>query len=160
MEVDAEDEIVRPGTANVRMTKKRRSLGQAVVQASAAEEAEGRHGGASSSGKKSLNDVKAKRQAQDDFGAQLGEQYKSKKGAAGDVKRADGPNPFAYLPLNPRMLGKRQQRNVKTTISKFVAPKGAAAKAAKSNKGPQRKHGIEARRLKGMGDRKPHKAVR
>lgn len=158
MEVDAEDEIVRPGTANVRMTKKRRSLGQAVVQASAAEEAEGRAG---SSGKKSLNDLKARRQAQDHFGAQLGEQYKSKKGAAGDVKRADGPNPFAYLPLNPRMLGKRQQRNVKTTISKFVAPKGAAAKAARaSGKGPQRKHGIEARRLKGKGDRKPHKAVR
>ena len=93
--------------------------------------------------------------------AQLGEQYKSKKGASGDVKRADGPNPFAYLPLNPRMLGKRQQRNVKTTISKFVAPKGPAAKAARaSSKGPQRKHGIEARRLKGKGDRKPHKAVR
>ena len=161
MEVDAEDEIVRPGTANVRMTKKRRSLGQAVVQASAAEEAEGRPGGAGSSGKKSLNDVKARRQAQDNFGAQLGEQYKSKKGASGDVKRADGPNPFAYLPLNPRMLGKRQQRNVKTTLSKFVAPKGAAAKAARaSSKGPQRKHGIEARRLKGKGDRKPHKAVR
>ena len=156
MEVDAEDEILRVGEANVRMTKRRRGLAQQVVPASAAEEAEA--GGA----RRSLSDLKKKRArggggGEDHFGAQLGEQYSSKRGA-GDVKREGAPNPFAYLPLNPRMLGKRQQRNVKTTLSKFAGKKQMANASSAKAGGKRHVHGIEQRRRKagaGGGARKP-----
>jgi len=83
VEVDAEDEILRPGGANVRMNKRQRALKQQVVPASAAEEAAGGAAG----GRKSLSTLRKKRSARfsgaADFGAQLGEQFSSKRGAGG-----------------------------------------------------------------------------
>ena len=144
VEVDAEDEILRPGGANVRMNKRQRALKQQVVPASAAEEAAGGPG----AGRKSLSTLRKKRDIRfkgaADFGAQLGDQFSSSKGK-GDVKREGQANPYAYLPLNPRMLGKRQQLNVKTTLEKFAGKKQMANAGKKAR---PHVHGIEARRKK------------
>ncbi len=147
MEVDPEDEIIRPGV------KRRRGLEREVVQASKAEEAEGAQ--KPQPGRNSLSRKREERKlaaANDTFGANLGDQYASKKGASGDVMRAGAPQPFAYLPLNPRLLGKRQQRKAAETMGKLVRPSKGVTKAAK--KGVRvGKHGLQARR--GKGKKKP-----
>ena len=51
------------------------------------------------------------------------------------MKREGQANPYAFLPLNPRMLGKRQQRNVKSTLDKF-AGKRQVANAGKKARAP------------------------
>mmetsp|Transcript_30031 Transcript_30031/g.87873 ORF Transcript_30031/g.87873 Transcript_30031/m.87873 type:complete len:248 (+) Transcript_30031:693-1436(+) len=144
MEVDPLDEIVRPGAA-----KRRRGLENEKVEASAAEVADPK---AAKEQQQQLGRrvtlAKARRAAAaDDFGANLGERFKSKKGAAGDVMRPGGQQPYAYLPLNPRLLGKKQQRNAKATMGKLMAKKSKVVKSG-------RKHGIEARRGRGKASRK------
>ena len=154
MEVDPQDEIVRVGA------KRRKGAHKGVIQASAAEEAEAAAEKAAKGkpGRASLSALKhgkkgAWHQGADGFGAQLGEQYASKKGAAGDVIRNGAPAPYAYLPLNPRLLGKKQQRKAKVTMGKLVRPsKSGGAKVAKG--GRVGKHGLQARRGKGSKGKK------
>lgn len=55
------------------------------------------------------------------FGEYLGDDFKPKKaGAFGDVRRPDGQQPYAYMPLNPRLLSKRHKHQAAETMDKFV----------------------------------------
>jgi ribosomal RNA-processing protein 12 len=60
-----------------------------------------------------------------------GEEYRGKRGAGGDVKRRDKPDPFAYIPLNPSEMNKRKKKE--STFSEFDAYSKAARKGAASN---------------------------
>lgn len=42
------------------------------------------------------------------------------QGASGDVRRPDGQQPFAYMPLNPRLLAKKHKHQAAETMDKFV----------------------------------------
>jgi len=117
MEVDTLDEVVRVGQ-NDRLNKKRRHLEQQVVEASAAEKAEERKQPPKRGSRYTLS--KKRRSGPDHFGASFGDQYVSKKGAKGDVLRPGAPQPFAYLPLNPRMMGKKQKRKADETTGKIL----------------------------------------
>jgi len=140
MEVDPLDEIVRPGAA-----KRRRGLAQQKVEASAAEiEDATPSGGQIQLGRKAALAKARRAAAVDNFGASMGDKFKSKKGAAGDIMTPGGQQPFAYLPLNPRLLGKKQQRNAAATMNKLVSNKskgGVKVRQARAGK-----HGIQARR--------------
>lgn len=141
-EVDAEDEIVRPG----QIKRQRGNAGEKrtkVVVASAAEVAEGAKGRDTSARDKKK---KAYGENVDYFGAQMGDQFKSKKGARGDMKKPGGTDPFAYLPLNPRLLGKKQQRKAAATMGKLHGKKG---KPGVLKGGRVGKHGVVAKRGRG-----------
>jgi hypothetical protein len=66
------------------------------------------------------------------FAGHSGEEYRSPK-AAGDMKRAGRPDPYAYLPLNPRMLNKRRRLHAYKQFENVIkaAKKGAKAKTVK-----------------------------
>jgi hypothetical protein len=59
--------------------------------------------------------------------------------------------PYAYLPLNPRLLGKKQQRKAIETLSKLATPmtKRALKAARKASGSRVGLHGLQARRSKG-----------
>ena len=116
VEVDAEDEVVRSGKFGKR--QRRDAALNRVNEASAAEVADARRENAKPN--RMTLSKKNKGVSDDHFGAQLGEQYRSKSGAKGDVLRAGAPQPFAYLPLNPRMLGKRSKRQADLTAQKLM----------------------------------------
>jgi ribosomal RNA-processing protein 12 len=110
--------------------------------------------GSGSASERRKRDVKV-RDSGDRFGAQFGEQYKGKKGAAGDSLRKDaagGYQPFAYLPLAPRLLGKKQQRHAAGAFDQLIGPSGKAAKKTGVRSGMGKnsrvggKHGLQARR--------------
>lgn len=137
VEADPLDEIVRPGA-----TKRRRGIENQKVEASAAEIADSQ---ASQALGRKASLARARRAAMDDnFGASLGDKFRSKKGAAGDVMRPGGEQPYAYLPLNPRLLGKKQQHKAAATMSKLVLKKSKVAKQGGNRS--RAKHGLEARR--------------
>jgi ribosomal RNA-processing protein 12 len=60
-----------------------------------------------------------------------GEEYRGKRGAGGDVKRRDKPDPFAYIPLNPSEMNKRKKKE--STFREFDAYSKAARKGAANN---------------------------
>lgn len=151
VEVDPEDEIVRAGGEG--QSKKRRRLAEReVATASKAEEAETEAlAAAAKAGGRAKVDERNKRQLQkrggdaDSFGANFGDQFAPKKGAQGDVLRDGSSAPYAYLPLNPRLLGKKQQRKAKETMAKLAAP--MKKMGVKIGAGAARaKHGLQARR--------------
>ena len=80
-----------------------------------------------------------KKGGDDHFGANFGEQFAGRKGAQGDVMKEGSVQPYAYLPLNPRLLGKKQQRAAKATLGRLAAP-------MKRAKGAIGRHGLQARR--------------
>jgi ribosomal RNA-processing protein 12 len=49
-----------------------------------------------------------------------GQEYRAKK-ARGDVKREGQPDPFAYIPLNPKIVasGKGKRKNIKVNKKLF-----------------------------------------
>jgi ribosomal RNA-processing protein 12 len=61
-----------------------------------------------------------------------GEEYRSTK-AAGDMKKPGRPDPYAYLPLNPRMLNKRRRLHAYKQFENVItaAKKGAKTKPNK-----------------------------
>eukprot|EP00965_Chrysotila_dentata_P045213 1502729-Pleurochrysis_carterae.AAC.4 len=122
MEVDPLDEVVRTGKQ-----KRRRGIANEVAQASKAEIAEG-------SKYVDKNRRTLSKRPTTNFGAAFGDQYASKKGAKGDVSKPNAPQPYAYLPLNPRMLGRKNARQAGATTAKIMgkdgrkAPKGKGAR--------------------------------
>ena len=62
--------------------------------------------------------------------------------------------PYAYLPLNPRMLGKKQAKKAGETMTKLLGPAAKTkVKPGSGSKGVAKKvrvgkHGIQARREK------------
>lgn len=66
----------------------------------------------------------------------FGQEYRSKK-AAGDVKKKDKPDPFAYVPLNFNALNKRKQMKTRGSFKNLV--KGAKKGAAKGMKSKAKK---------------------
>jgi len=115
VEVDPEDEIVREGKV-----AKRKATGSVRQQVAAASAAEAGEGGAGAS-RYSLSSRKQAKQGRTTFGANFGDAYKSKKGGKGDVTRPGAMQPHAYLPLNPRMLGRKNQRNAAETAARLVS---------------------------------------
>ena len=172
MEVDPEDdEIIRPDSGGGKRRKV--ASGTTVVPASKAEEAEAEQLEKAKRQQKRLGrnvDERNKRRLgaskfgskanTDHFGANFGEAYKGKKGAQGDVTRngGSGVQPYAYLPLNPRMLGKKQQKKATETMTKLLGPSASKSKkgkmGAEGGKGIGKKkvsvgkHGIQKRREK------------
>ena len=127
-QVDPEDEIVRAGMGS--LAKRRKGLNQRrqqLVPASASEVAEGSARKADGA-RFSLSRRRRDDDDNDHFGAQLGGQYRAKKGARGDVTKAGAPQPFAYLPLNPRMMHKKEKRKAGATAARLI---GARKKADK-----------------------------
>jgi hypothetical protein len=159
MEVDPEDdEIIRPDA------KKRRKLppGSMVVPASKAEEAEAEQLAAAQRAARKAGKVPDERNKRkiklgvgktrsvDGFGATFGDAYKGKKGAKGDVTKTSGVQPYAYLPLNPRLLGKKQQKQASATMDKLLGPSAKKRNAAGVGKKSKLvgKHGLQQRREK------------
>ena len=147
MEVDPVDEIVRPGSMRGSANKKRQRLAErAVATASRAEEAEA--GGGARNGRTNAEEHSKRRlhvkPTADHFGATFGEQYAGKKGASGDVTRTGAAQPYAYLPLNPRLLGKKQARKASETMGMLASASKHSLKAKKG--GRVGKHGLQARR--------------
>ncbi|EOD33147.1 hypothetical protein EMIHUDRAFT_202342 [Emiliania huxleyi CCMP1516] len=68
------------------------------------------------------------------FGANFGDQYAGRKGAKGDVTKPGALQPHAYLPLNPRMLGRKNKRASAETAARLVA-------GGRRNKGGGKKRG-------------------
>jgi ribosomal RNA-processing protein 12 len=66
------------------------------------------------------------------FTGHNGEEFRSSK-ASGDMKRAGRPDPYAYLPLNPRMLNKRRRLHAYKQFENVIkaAKRGAKAKRKK-----------------------------
>ena len=63
-----------------------------------------------------------------------GAEYRSRKpGAAGDVKKAGRPDPFAYVPFDKRALNKRASRKPRGALA-GVFQAGKAARGAKARK--------------------------
>ena len=140
---------MRPGAIAGSANKKRRRLAEKEVAiASKAEEAEeAPTGGAQRSAVDERNKRRLPgRPSADHFGANFGDQYAGKKGARGDVMRKESVAPYAYLPLNPRLLGKKQQRKAIETMGKLTTPIGGKKAKIKGVIGKVGKHGLQARR--------------
>lgn len=60
-------------------------------------------------------------------GVKTGEEFKAKK-AGGDIKRKDGPDPFAYVPLNGALLNRRKKNKFKGYFNKLITSKGKSEK--------------------------------
>jgi ribosomal RNA-processing protein 12 len=60
-------------------------------------------------------------------GVKFGTEYKARKGTGGDMKRMGKPEPYAYIPLNPRQMNRRE-RNKDSSFGSFE-------KDAKSRRG-------------------------
>ena len=75
------------------------------------------------------------------FGAIYGDQFKGKKGAKGDVLRtgSNGMQPFSYMPLAPKLLGKKHQAKAAVAMKRLVGVKTSVA-------GRKGRHGISKRR--------------
>jgi len=116
MEVDPEDEIVRAGKVAKRVQTG--SIRRQVAVASKAEEAERPP---PTRTKHTLSRRGDATHARTTFGANFGDSYRSKKGGKGDVMRPGALQPHAYLPLNPRMLGRKNKRSAAETTAKLVA---------------------------------------
>ncbi|KAG8470769.1 hypothetical protein KFE25_009190 [Diacronema lutheri] len=74
------------------------------------------------------------------FGEYLGDEFKPRKpGTSGDVRRPDGQQPYAYMPLNPRLLSKKHKHRAAETMDQFVRHgkrlAGSKAKAGKGGRG-------------------------
>lgn len=160
VEEEPEDEVGRTGGGRVEQAKKRRRLAEgAMASASKAEEEEAdAPTTAPTTRTDERRDERNKRRVTprggghaDHFGANFGDQFAGKKGAGGDVLREGSVKPYAYLPLNPRLLGKKQQRKAIETLSKLATPmKKRALKAARKASGNRvGLHGLQARRSKG-----------
>ena len=69
-----------------------------------------------------------KKATKSQFGLIAGNQLKGKRGASGDVLRAggSGEQPFAYMPLNPKLLGKNTQAGAQKLMRKLVEPSAKA----------------------------------
>lgn len=127
MEVDPEDEIVRAG--KVAKRKQTGSVRREMAPASKAEEA------VTSATRASLSRRGDPHRGRTTFGANFGEAYRSRKGGQGDVMRPGALQPHAYLPLNPRMLGRKNKRNAAETAARIVASGGR--NNTKPGKGPK-----------------------
>jgi ribosomal RNA-processing protein 12 len=128
MEVDPEDEIVRAG--KVAKRKQTGSVRRQVAPASKAEEAE------LPASRASLSRRGDPHRGKTTFGANFGDAYHSRKGGKGDVMRPGSLQPHAYLPLNPRMLGRKNKRQAAETAARLVASGGRRnSKAGKGLKG-------------------------
>lgn len=66
--------------------------------------------------------------------------------AKGDVMKPGGQQPYAFLPLNPRLLGKKQHAKARETIRKMMPKKGKVRQGVAGGRGRTVKHGINARR--------------
>ena len=137
MEVDPEDEIVRLG--KVAKRKQTGSVRQQVAPASRAEMEEGAGDGAAAGGARSRYSLSQRKQrgagkGRATFGANFGDQYAGRKGAKGDVTKPGALQPHAYLPLNPRMLGRKNKRASAETAARLVA-------GGRRNKGGGKKRG-------------------
>jgi ribosomal RNA-processing protein 12 len=157
---EPEEEGGRTGGGRLEQAKKRRRLAEgAVASASKAEEDEAdAPTAAPTAAPTTRTDERNKRRVtprggghDDHFGANFGDQFAGKKGAGGDVLREGSMKPYAYLPLNPRLLGKKQQRKAIETLSKLATPmtKRALKAARKASGNRVGLHGLQARRSKG-----------
>jgi hypothetical protein len=160
VEEEPEEEGGRTGGGRLEQAKKRRRLAEgAVASASKAEEDEAdAPTAAPTAASTTRTDERNKRRVtprggghDDHFGANFGDQFAGKKGAGGDVLREGSMKPYAYLPLNPRLLGKKQQRKAIETLSKLATPmtKRALKAARKASGSRVGLHGLQARRSKG-----------
>ena len=152
MDMDEDDEGDDDG--GERSAKKRRRTESSSNpgkqnSASAMEEREG--GGTTADRGKRLVKERAGR---DPFGVQYGEQFKGARGAKGDAIRSTsggGMQPFAYLPLAPRLLGKKHQRKAAETIGRLtgkgkIAKKSGAVAVGRSGTKVKGLHGLQKRR--------------
>ena len=132
-----------------------RALGASAASARGDGAGAGRSGGNKRADEWNKRRVRGAAVESDHFGAQLGEQFAGKKGAAGDAVRKGagaGVAPYAYLPLNPRLLGKKQQKKAAETMGRLMgrAATKVSAGLGIGKKKPRiagvAKHGLQARR--------------
>ena len=152
MEDDADEE-------QARASKRRRAVSSAEADEQAIAAADGEDGdgdkarASSQAAKQNRWDERNKRNSRANershsFGVIYGDQFASKKGAKGDVLRSDAGSmqPFSYMPLAPKLLGKKHQASAALAMRRLIGVKTNIA-------GRKGRHGVNKRR--GRGSSKP-----